>query len=99
MLNIEPVIPLHLTKKWNLITRTILPIIWQPDTSQPTGQGWYGLGDLNPTLFLLSGPSRQIDLGCGARDGLSHRFCPTVGSREGQPGSGRSSCFLLQATG
>ena len=52
VLNIQPVIPLHLTKNWNLITRTILPIIWQPNASQPTGQGWYGLGDLNPTLFL-----------------------------------------------
>src|ERR1035438_4250965 len=50
VLNIQPVIPLHLTQKWNLITRTILPIIWQPDASQPTGQGWYGLGDLNPSL-------------------------------------------------
>ena len=51
VLNIQPVIPLHLTKNWNLITRTILPVVWQPDASKPS-QGWYGLGDLNPSLFL-----------------------------------------------
>ena len=51
VLNIQPVIPLHLTKNWNLITRTILPVVWQPDASKPS-QGWYRLGDLNPSLFL-----------------------------------------------
>src|SRR5664279_1381617 len=30
VLNFQPVIPLHITKNWNLITRTILPVIWQP---------------------------------------------------------------------
>ena len=27
VLNIQPVIPFHLTKNWDLITRTILPIV------------------------------------------------------------------------
>jgi hypothetical protein len=31
VLNIQPVIPLNLNENWNLITRTILPIIKQPD--------------------------------------------------------------------
>src|SRR5262249_38305110 len=43
-LNIEPVIPIHLTGDWNLITRTIVPIInlgrradvHVPDREQPT---------------------------------------------------------------
>jgi hypothetical protein len=29
-LNIQPVIPIHLNEYWNLITRTIIPIIDQP---------------------------------------------------------------------
>jgi hypothetical protein len=65
VLNIQPVIPLHLTKKWNLITRTILPIVWQPDASQPTGQGWYGLGDLNPSLFFSPAKSGKLIWGVG----------------------------------
>src|SRR4029077_13223604 len=28
--NIQPVIPIHITDDWNLITRTIMPIINQP---------------------------------------------------------------------
>ena len=30
ILNVQPVIPIHLTHDWNLITRTIMPIINQP---------------------------------------------------------------------
>jgi hypothetical protein len=30
VLNIQPVYPLHLTQSWNLITRPILPVIYQP---------------------------------------------------------------------
>ena len=64
VLNLQPVIPLHLTKKWNLITRTILPIIWQPDASQPD-QGWYGLGDLNPSLFFSPAKPGKLIWGVG----------------------------------
>ena len=30
VLNIQPVIPTHISKDWNLIIRWIAPIIWQP---------------------------------------------------------------------
>ena len=33
ILNIQPVIPIHVTPDWNVITRTILPIVWTPDVS------------------------------------------------------------------
>jgi len=29
ILNIQPVVPFELNKDWNLITRTIVPVIWQ----------------------------------------------------------------------
>ena len=35
ILNIQPVIPIHLNENWNLITRTILPLVWSP--SLPAG--------------------------------------------------------------
>lgn len=79
VLNIQPVIPLHLTKKWNLITRTILPIIWQPDTSQPTGQGWYGLGDLNPTLFLSPAHPGKLIWGVGPAIVVPTATAPELG--------------------
>ena len=43
VLNVQPVIPLKLTEDWNLITRTIMPIINQPSlfpgTTAPSGWG------------------------------------------------------------
>jgi hypothetical protein len=61
---IEPVIPLHITKSWNLITRTIWPQIVQPDTTQPT-MGWTGFGDLNPSFFLSPSAPHKLTWGAG----------------------------------
>jgi len=45
ILNIQPVIPVTLNKDWNLITRTIVPLVWQPEFLP--GQGdTFGLGDI-----------------------------------------------------
>ncbi len=63
VLNIQPVIPFHITGKWNLITRTILPVVWQPN-EQPT-QGWFGFGDLNPSLFLSPAKPGKLIWGIG----------------------------------
>lgn len=55
ILNVQPVIPIHVTHDWNLITRTIMPIINQPSLfpgpNSISGSAW-GLGDINPSFFL-----------------------------------------------
>ena len=33
ILNIQQVIPIHITPDWNIITRTVLPVVWNPDLS------------------------------------------------------------------
>ena len=49
--NIQPVIPFSLTKDWNLITRTILPVIYaSPPISG--GRSAWGLGDTTQSFFL-----------------------------------------------
>jgi hypothetical protein len=51
ILNIQPVIPIEVNKDWNVITRTILPLIWQP--AFIPGQGTqFGLGDTQLSAFL-----------------------------------------------
>jgi hypothetical protein len=50
LLNIEPVIPIHITEAWNLISRIIQPVINIP--SLAPGGNATGLGDMNPTFFL-----------------------------------------------
>jgi hypothetical protein len=49
--NVQPVIPFHLNKDWNLITRTIIPVIKQEDIFPGAGSQ-FGLGDINLSLFF-----------------------------------------------
>ena len=64
VLNVQPVIPIPLNKDWNLITRTIMPIINQP--SPATGiPSAFGLGDINPSLFLSPANSGKLIWGAG----------------------------------
>jgi predicted small lipoprotein YifL len=51
VLQFQPVIPFQLGRNWNLITRTIAPVLSQPDITQQHG-GTFGLGDINPSFFL-----------------------------------------------
>ena len=50
-LNIQPVIPVSVSSDWNLITRTILPVISQSGTVYGQG-GDTGLGDTVQSFFL-----------------------------------------------
>ena len=63
-LNVEPVIPISLNKDWNLITRTIMPIINQPSPAPGIGSA-FGLGDINPTVFLSPANSGKLTWGLG----------------------------------
>ena len=51
VLNIQPVIPFDISEDWNIITRTILPIISQPAYA-PGQTRTNGLGDVQFTAFL-----------------------------------------------
>ncbi len=65
VLNIQPVIPFHLSENWNLITRTIVPLINQPEVVQGTGDE-FGLGDINFTAFFSpKNPTKGIIWGAG----------------------------------
>ena len=51
ILNIQPVIPFNLNEDWNLITRTIVPVINQPSLF-PGMDSAVGMGDIFPSFFL-----------------------------------------------
>ena len=64
ILNIQPVWPVSLNDDWNLITRTILPLISQPGIL--TGEGRInGLGDTTFTAFLSPANSGSLTWGVG----------------------------------
>jgi hypothetical protein len=64
VLNIQPVVPIHINDDWNVITRTIVPVISQPQLT-PFDNRESGLGDINPTLFLSPAHPGQIIWGVG----------------------------------
>lgn len=51
VLNIQPVIPFSLNENWNIITRTILPLIDQNDIPAK-GMGESGMGDIVASQFF-----------------------------------------------
>ena len=57
-LNIQPVVPLSLNEDWNLIVRTILPIIYQ-EGSAPGAASEGGLGDTVQSFFVSPQASKR----------------------------------------
>lgn len=51
LLNIQPVVPFSLNAQWNLISRTIAPVINLPSIA-PGVPSQFGLGDVTESLFL-----------------------------------------------
>jgi hypothetical protein len=65
VLNIQPVIPFQLNGNWNLITRTIAPLVYQPEVVESSGDE-FGLGDINFTAFISpKNPTKGIIWGVG----------------------------------
>lgn len=83
ILNVQPVIPFHVTEDWNVVARVIMPVINQPALF-PTLNGATGLGDINPTFFLSPAKPGALIWGIGPTFTL-----PTATDR--QLGSGKWS--------
>ena len=69
ILNIQPVIPIHLNEEWNLVTRTIIPVI-----DQPWPESKFGLGDVNMSLFFSPAKLKPV-----AEGGLFWGVGPILG--------------------
>jgi hypothetical protein len=64
ILNIQPVIPFRLTENWNLISRTIVPLIYQPELAPGVGEV-FGLGDIQQSLFFSPAKPGKLIWGVG----------------------------------
>jgi hypothetical protein len=58
ILNVQPVIPIHINSDWTVITRTILPLVWQPSL-QPAQTVPFGTGPTTFSAFLS--PANPVD--------------------------------------
>lgn len=81
VVNVQPVVPFGLTPDWMLVTRWIMPIINQPNIANSSG-GTFGLGDFNPSFFLVPKLPGDVMIGFGPT-----LLFPTATSRE--TGSGK----------
>ena len=92
IMNIQPVWPVTINEDWNLITRTIVPIVSQPDIL--TGEGRVnGIGDTTFTAFLSPKNSGDITWGAGPVFLLPTATDDTLGSEKW--GAGISAVALV----
>jgi hypothetical protein len=62
--NIQPVIPFHLNEDWLMISRTIAPLIYQPEFFDGQGSD-FGLGDIQQSLFFSPKKPGRLIWGVG----------------------------------
>jgi hypothetical protein len=79
VLNVQPVLPITLNAKWNLIGRFILPIVSQPPLT-PGGSPTFGTGDILWSTFLSPSAPSPVIWGVGPVLGLPTTSDPTLGS-------------------
>ena len=58
ILNIQPVVPIHVSDDWNVITRTILPLVWSPSYA-PGRTVPFGASPVSFSAFLS--PKNPVD--------------------------------------
>ena len=91
VMNIQPVLPFELNDEWNLITRTILPVVSQPGFS-PGQDRENGIGDTLFTAFLSPKDSGEWIWGAGPVLLLPTSSDDRLGA--GEWGAGPSAVFL-----
>ena len=96
VLDIQPVIPIGISKDWNLLLRWITPIIYQPVPNAPgtPETGEYGLGDMMPTFFISPKRPGKLIWGVGPAFQLPTATNTFLG--QGKLGIGPSTVVLTQ---
>ena len=64
LLNIQPVIPVRISQKWNLINRFIIPLLYQPELSPGIGDE-FGLSDIQYQGFISPANPGKLIWGIG----------------------------------
>ena len=96
-LNIQPVIPISISNDWNLISRTIVPLIAQDDVTPGAGSQ-SGIGDITQNLFF----SPKKPTASGWIWGAGAIFLLPTGHDDltaDKWGAGPTALFLKQASG
>jgi hypothetical protein len=87
VVNFQPVIPFSLNENWNVITRSILPIMDTPSPA-PGVRSAFGLGDLNSTWLVSPNTSGKFVCGLGPSMTFPTATDPLLGNGEFCAGAG-----------
>jgi hypothetical protein len=85
VLNFQPVVPFKLSARWNLITRTIVPIIHLPSLEKGDSSD-NGLGDVNPTFFFATSVAKDVLVGVGPTFSLPTATSDDLGTEKWSAG-------------
>jgi hypothetical protein len=77
VINLQPVIPYRLSKKWNVVNRIILPIMQKPDNA--TSGSTYGVGNMNMSMFLTPAHIGKLIYGFGPALNIPTASAPELG--------------------
>lgn len=93
-LNFQPVIPIALNPRWNMISRTIVPIVFQSKVVGTTSQG--GLSDTIQTFFFSPNKTKPLIWGLGPQFLIPTGTSQYLGSQKLGLGP---SLLVMQQTG
>jgi hypothetical protein len=62
--NLQPVVPVKLGEAWNVINRPVIPLVYQPRSSDTQGSEW-GLGDIQYQAYLSPAKPGKLIWGVG----------------------------------
>jgi hypothetical protein len=95
--NVQPVIPFGINDDWNLISRTILPIIDQQGIALGGANNAFGLGDVTQSLFFSPKSTEPFIWGIGPAFLLPTATDSLLGSNKW--GAGPTAVILKQHHG
>jgi len=94
--NFQPVVPIAISPDWNMISRTVVPIVWQSNIAPGSGTQ-FGLADTVQSLFFSPSKPGAIIWGVGPA-----ALIPTGGNSflsAGKWGAGPTFVALTQSNG
>src|SRR6266516_4550040 len=96
--NVQPVVPFSLNKDWNLVTRTIVPVIYAEGTTTGAASK-FGLGDVVQSFFLSPKAPTSGGWIWGAGPVFAWPTATDSALGGGKWGAGPTAVFLRQDSG
>jgi hypothetical protein len=92
-LNIQPIFPVHIGEHLNIVSRTVLPVVWLPKVGESAGET-FGLSDSTQSFFFTPAHHHAVTWGVGPVAYLPTATSSVLGT--GHWGIGPTGVFIVQ---